>query len=70
MYLRHASVRSVACETIFIVFFNAISGVANMHYFNAQQLAVDHHEEKREINRELQDDCHLHGTRDPLTDLR
>ena len=38
--LRHASVRSLACETIFNVFFNTLFGVANMCYFNAQQLAV------------------------------
>lgn len=48
------------------VSFDIISGVANIRYFDAQQLAVDR--EEREINRELRDDCnHLRGNR---VDLR
>lgn len=44
---------SIGMEDIFNILFDTISGVANMHCFNAQQLAVDHREEEREINREL-----------------
>jgi hypothetical protein len=41
------------------VFFDTISGVANMRYFNAQQLVVDRREEEQEIDCALRDDCNL-----------
>lgn len=44
---------SVDMEDISSVFFDIISSATNMHYFNAQELAVDHCEEERDINREL-----------------
>ena len=41
---------------ISIFFFKKIVGVANMRYFNAQHVALDHRVEEREINHALHDD--------------
>lgn len=48
--------RSARMGDISIFFFKKIVGVANMRYFNAQQVALDHRVEEREINHALHDD--------------
>lgn len=40
----------IKMEDISNVFFDTITGVSTMRYFNAQQIALDHRVEEREIN--------------------
>jgi hypothetical protein len=44
-------------KIISYVFFDTILAVSNMRHFKSQQIALDHLEEEREVNRIIRDNC-------------
>ena len=49
----------IEMEDISGVFCDTNLGVSNMRYFKSQQIAHEHRDEEREVNRVLHDNCGL-----------